>query len=105
MAIFYDRTETPDEIVIVFKYLKLQFITVILLLLTPAAANFNSHLLLFIMMYAGWFMLIWFGLVLIIATEKIAYIEINKATRGGTKVEVSGTRFSSKNPLTYRIKK
>ena len=108
MALLYSRIETPEEIIITFKH---QWIGLVLaaFIIGPGLLYFiNFTWLVRFMMFAfygNWWFISCMVLTIVVLTGRIPYIEINKAMRDGKKVEMSGTRFSSKNPLTYRIKK
>ncbi len=101
MAISYDRKENGDEIVITLKY---------------QAAVYILLLGCFVLAYPGPYigidestgMLIILGSVAIITAHSVTQIGINREVRKAMKsssVQVSGSKLSFSNPLTYRIKK
>ncbi|MFH0814982.1 MAG: hypothetical protein V1902_02835 [Candidatus Falkowbacteria bacterium] len=97
MALMSDRKETQDEIVIVFKY---QAAWYLFLLIALVASFFTRRLELEMYMIAG---LVVVSCVFIFGKAK-ANSEVKRAMKNG-KVQVSGSRFSFRNPITFTIKK
>ena len=95
MALLYERKETPDEIIIVYKYWPLFYI-----ILTA------TLILSFIL--EKWANILWafFGISVIIFIADIwkPNKEIRKAMREDS-VQVSGSKFSFSKPFTAVIKK
>ena len=98
MPFLYDRKESREDIVIVFKYQPVFYIVLLAAILIPSIAKldpkWDAYLTLAIIL---------FGVVWIVGKLK-ANREIKQAMRNG-KVEVSGSKLSFSNPLTFRIKK
>jgi len=101
MATFYDRTETENEIVITYKYHAAAWILI-----------FGGFAVAYIGPYTGLSKTAALAIVLGILFIVFIYIlgkispnrEIRKAMKLG-RVQVSGSKFSFSNPLTFRIKK
>lgn len=102
MALFYDRTENQNEIIIIFKNDIMTFCTIILFPVLALALVYTSPI------DERWQPLLplaFFGILAIWIIGRLRPIlEIAKAMKQGY-VEVKGSRHSFKNPLTYRIKK
>jgi len=95
MPFLYDRKESHEDIVIVFKYQPVFYIVLLAAILIPSIdPKWDAYLTLAIIL---------FGVAWIVGKLK-ANREIKRAMRNG-KVEVSGSKFSFSNPLTFRIKK
>ena len=93
----YDRKEKQDEIVIVFKY---DAVWYLFLLIALIANFFTRRLELEMSVIAG---LVVVSCVFIFGKVR-ANSEIKRAMKSG-KVQVSGRRFSFRNPITVTIKK
>ena len=98
MNLFYQREEKDREVVITFKYQALWYI-VLLAIFCLAIPNggrsaWQQYLVpvLFVILFA------W------VIGRRAANKEIRQAMRAGN-VAISGSRFSFKNPITFRIKK
>ena len=92
MAIFYERTETEDEIIIRYKYWALFYIFIII------------TFALYFIVGSRWIILITPFVMLFIIDFWRPNQEIRKAMKEGN-VQVLGSRFSFSNPFTAIIKK
>lgn len=97
MALLYDRTEKPDEIIIVYKH-KLAYLFIVLIafvtLLIPGLDNFKG-------LEAK---LLWIIAFILIGGTWKPGREIRRAMKNGkVQVQVSGGGFSFSNSLTYTI--
>ncbi len=98
MSLFYDRIETHNDITIIYKYQVLFY----LFLLALLAIGYTD------IIKATWGLCLFIAILFLLISSIIAKIkpnsEIKNAMQKG-KVEVSGNKFSFKNPITFRIKK
>ncbi|MBD3209960.1 hypothetical protein GF318_01110 [Candidatus Micrarchaeota archaeon] len=102
MGIFYDRTETEDRITIVYKNMILYYIVFFGLVFLALAGLIFTYLNPGI----GCFLIPFVVLPLLVFHSYMSSInsEINKAMKAG-KTNVSGSRFSAEDPLTFIIEK
>ena len=95
MALMYNRKETKDKIVIVYKYQALWYYILIVVLIVGVINQFVGLILLpFFIIYAMFHI---FG-------KLKPGKEIKKAMMN-SKVKMSGNRFSLTKPLTFEISK
>ncbi len=97
MTLLYDRKETDNEVIIIYKYRAAFYIVLLaaILLTIPEATQSISY-------YIAPFILL-FGVFWIIGHLKPSR-EIKRAMKNG-KVKVTGSKFSFTSPLTFTIKK
>ena len=93
MAIFYERTETEDGIIIRYKYWALTYILFIITFALVLIVGSRWALILIILF-----------LILFIIDFWRPNQELRKAMKEGN-VKVSGSKFSFSNPFTATIKK
>lgn len=95
MSIFYDRQENDKEVVITLKYQALFYILLLVCLVLPytkvAGGDKISYVLLILF-------------VIYVISKLGVNREVSRAMKE-SKVEVSGSKFSFSNPITYKIKK
>ncbi|MFA6024432.1 MAG: hypothetical protein WC777_04440 [Candidatus Gracilibacteria bacterium] len=101
MSFLYNRVETKDKVKISFKnyylwYLNITAIFAMAFVKPGSELTYIATILVFLLLLA--IFLYQFIVRMNLATE------IGKAMKNGS-VEVSGSKFSNKNPLTYIIKK
>lgn len=97
MSVFFERKEDEKEITIVLKYQALFYILLVCGIILPytkidnfAQISISGLIVIFLIVY--------------ILSKISINREITKAMKAGS-VEVSGSKFSFSNPLTYKIKK
>ncbi len=101
MAYFYTRTETPENVRIVFKYTPIYYVFVLIalagmFLATPIFNDFccsSTTMLIALILLLAYY-----------ADTRDAYAEYRRARKDGT-ASVSGSRWSFRNPLTVDIRK
>jgi hypothetical protein len=98
MPFFYGRKESQEDIVIVFKYWPAFYIILLLGILGVPLLKLDPKWNFLISTVMIVFLIVW-----ILGHHK-ANKEVRKAMKNG-KVEVSGSKFSFKNPMTFRMKK
>jgi len=95
MALMYDRIEKQDEITIVYKYQAAWYIFLLAFLAaTPFTQGYETPMMIFIIVVAA----------IQIGGKIKPNSEIRHAMKDG-KVQISGSRFSFSNPVTFVIKK
>jgi len=100
MALFYERKETSDEIIIRYKYMPLVYIVLL--------GGFILSILVDEITGASWGYLIWAFIFIFLLIFIIDIWKPNKETKKAMKdgyVKVSGSRYSFSNPYTVVIKK
>jgi len=97
MKLFFERQETPGEVVITFRYQWLWYVLLLTMLLL-SVLKMNQFVESLLLALFGLVAVIW------IIGRLPANREIRRAMQFG-KVEVAGNKYSFKNPLTFRIKK
>ena len=97
MPFLYDRKETKEEIIIVFKY-RILFTLVVLIFLLSAFIGFDPKWEPLVFSFFAIVMVLW------VMGRWAANSEIRQAAKKG-EVKISGSGYSFKNPLTVRIKK
>ena len=97
MPILYDRKETKEEIIIVFKY-RMIYILILLAFLLSAFIGFDPRWEPLVFSAFAILMVLW------VMGRWAANSEIRQAAKKG-EVKISGSGYSFKNPLTVRIKK
>jgi hypothetical protein len=94
IPVLYKKTESKSEITIIYKTFPIYYLMIILIVLSSMIPQlyflFVPLLITLIFLYLG--------------NSRVINREIKQAIKNG-KVTVSGSRFSFKNPLTYKIKK
>ncbi len=101
VPIFYERTESPDKVRIVFKYTMVYHLSLIIALagLILAHQIFNDFCCTSTVM-----LIAIIPLLIYYADTREAYSEYSRARKEG-RASVSGRRWSFSNPLTVEIKK
>jgi|GEM_PF-1116025 len=101
MAFFYDRVEREDIITIKLKNTLIYYILYFGLLILSVGLLFLSNVMPIACVFVP-FVLIPLTYIWLIMRK--VNVEVKEAMKKG-KVKVSGSRFSSSNPLTYEIEK
>lgn len=97
MALLYDRVETETETVITYKYQPILYVGLILFaILSTTDFELISSAIFNILFLA--FLIFW------IINLLPSYKETREAMKKGS-VQVSGSKFSLKNPMTIKIRK
>ena len=97
-ALLYDRTETQDEIVIVYKYQPLWYIIYLGFLASIPFTRPDQDIS---VLMGTLFLILAF---IQVGGKAKPNKEIKQAMQSG-KIQVSGSKFSFRNPLTFTIKK
>jgi len=101
MPKLYDRSETHNEITIVYKYHPVFYILLLACFVIAYAGSYvgMSETVAMVIVLCVLFVLIFYHVAI-----RSVNSEVKKAMRAGS-VELSGSKFSFSNPLTFRIKK
>lgn len=98
MPLLYNRTETAEEIVIIYKYHAVFYIILLAFMVVPPLAKLNPKWDVYLVPA-----IIGVGILWILGNFRPTQ-EIRRAMKIG-KVETSGSKFSLRKPLTCKIKK
>lgn len=98
MPFFYHRKESHEDIVIIFKYWPVFYIILLLAIIGVPLLKLDPKWDLLVVTVLFLFLIVW------LLGHRKANKEVRKAMKNGI-VEVSGSKFSFKNPMKFRIKK
>ena len=98
MPFFYDRKESHEDIVIVFKYWPVFYIILLLAFIGMPFLKLDPKWDVLLGTLIFLFFIVW------LLGHRKANKEVRKAMKNGM-VEASGSKFSFKNPMKFRIKK